>query len=140
MSDKEKEKRKDAQDGPTIHRDKVYGFAMTSCKAFKWRAVICDEAVALRSPKSIAWRMVQALPKEALGGATATPAQNKITDWLGYTFACWLMSAIHDLYLWPAGKDAVDLTSKAFEPSHDANEPNLLTRQPFDENNDVRQL
>jgi hypothetical protein len=39
------------------------------------------------------------------GGITATPAQNRVKDWTGYTKISWLTSAAHDLFCLPVDKE-----------------------------------
>ncbi|SPQ19242.1 5a583e6d-5566-4cf2-9561-f4884ab127d6 [Thermothielavioides terrestris] len=54
---------------------------MTVATDFRWRAVIVNEAAALRNSKSLGWRMINALPKDAVGFKTATPAKSRVTGW-----------------------------------------------------------
>jgi SNF2 family DNA or RNA helicase len=58
---------------------------MSKCISFKWRTVIVDECTAIKNVKSASWRAIKLLPKQHIGMVSATPAQNRLTDWQAYT-------------------------------------------------------
>lgn len=97
---------------------------MTRCKAFKWGLVICDEATALRNPNSQCWRTIHAIPKDCWGGASATPAQNRITDYKGFALMVW-QTADDILERWCPSAE-LDLL-KTNEVTYDANSDKLVT-------------
>jgi hypothetical protein len=90
---------------------------MTRCKTFRWGLVLADEAAAVRNTDSMCWRTIQAIPKDAFGGASATPAQNRVTDWTGVSLLMWVTSAIKDVWANPpVGVDSMVLLG--LQPSY----------------------
>ncbi|KAK3311372.1 uncharacterized protein B0T15DRAFT_507940 [Chaetomium strumarium] len=111
---------------PKIAKCKIYTLRMTSCKDFKWRCVIADEAATMRHRERLAWRMIRLIPKEALGFVSATPAQNRETGGMDRYFTM------------PPGLSATDLIADDFRPSYEGLE--AITRFSPDENSVVAQL
>jgi hypothetical protein len=100
---------------------------MTSHEAFRWRAVILDEAVAVKNMDGAAWRQVRLVPKDAVNFASATPAQNRVTDWAAYVVMMWLTSRIGEVYQDHMSLTDRELTDPGFSPGYEAGHPDLLT-------------
>ena len=79
-------------------------------------------------------------PKVCVGFATATLAQNRVTDWVAYTHLAYITGNISKVFLMPHTMSYSDLRADDFIPSYEAGDPSLITIAGADDNEDVKGL
>jgi hypothetical protein len=101
---------------------------------------VADEATSVRNPRGAGWRIIHQLRKQSVGFCTATPAQNRVTDWFGYTFMAWHVSAIPEVFQWPETVTAAEMIEPNFRPGYESGDNCLLTKFSHLENDLVAEL
>jgi hypothetical protein len=76
------------------------------------------------------WRMIRLIPTIHRGFASATPSQNRVTDWASFTRLMWDGSKIKPLFDPGEDVDMDALLLPSFSPSYTEGSLNLITTKP----------